>query len=138
MDPELLGQVFVNLVLNALEAVGESGCVTIEAECIEAPGAASIPYRPVETAGDPWVDVQRFAVVRVSDTGPGIGEDERDRIFHPFFTTKTHGSGVGLAVAKKIVGSHRGMIDVTSAPGEGAEIVVRLPMVERAAEELNS
>jgi signal transduction histidine kinase len=135
MDPDLLGQVFVNLVLNALEALGESGCVTVAAACIEAPGAASIPYRPLATASDPWIEVQRFAVVRVSDTGPGIGEEERDRIFHPFFTTKTNGSGVGLAVARKIVGSHRGVIDVVSAPGQGAEIVVRLPMVERAAED---
>jgi len=106
-----------------------------EAERVDAPGAASIPYRPSETAGDPWGEAQHFAVVRVSDTGPGIGEKDRERIFHPFFTTKEHGSGVGLAVAKKIVGSHRGMIEVTSAPGEGAEIVVRLPMVERATED---
>lgn len=135
MDRALLRQVFENLILNALEAVGEAGRVTVEAECVEAPGAASIPYQPSETAGDPWGEAQHFAVVRVSDTGPGIGEKDRDRIFHPFFTTKEHGSGVGLAVAKKIVGSHRGMIEVTSAPGEGAEIVVRLPMVEPATEE---
>jgi signal transduction histidine kinase len=135
MDRELMRQVFVNLILNALQAVGESGRITVSAECIEAPGAASIPYRPSEGRGDPWGDVQRFAVVRVSDSGPGITDEDRDRIFHPFFTTKRDGSGVGLAVAKKIVGSHRGMIDVTSAPGEGAEIVVRLPMIERVAED---
>jgi signal transduction histidine kinase len=135
MDGALLRQVFENLVLNALEAVGDSGRVTVEAERVDAPGAASVPYQPSETAGDPWGEAQHFAVVRVSDTGPGIGEKDRDRVFHPFFTTKEHGSGVGLAVAKKIVGSHRGMIEVTSAPGEGAEIVVRLPMVERATED---
>jgi len=135
MDRELLGQVFVNLILNALEAVGESGRVTIEAERIDGPGETSIPYRPVEGVGDPWGDARQFVVVRVSDTGPGISEEDRDRIFHPFFTTKAHGSGVGLAVAKKIVGSHRGMIDFTSVPGEGTEIAVRLPMVERTAED---
>jgi signal transduction histidine kinase len=135
MDRALLRQVFENLILNALEAVGDDGGVTVEAERVDAPGAASIPYQPSETAGDPWGEAQHFAVVRVSDTGPGIGEKDRDRIFHPFFTTKEHGSGVGLAVAKKIVGSHRGMIEVTSAPGEGAEIVVRLPMVEQATED---
>jgi signal transduction histidine kinase len=135
MDRELLGQVFVNLILNAFEAVGETGRVTVEAGRIDAPGVASIPYPPAGAAGDPWAEVQHFAVIRVSDTGPGIGEEDRDRIFHPFYTTKEHGSGVGLAVAKKIVGSHRGMIDMASAPGGGAEIVVRLPMVERAAED---
>ena len=62
---------------------------------------------------------------------PGIDPDDLDRIFQPFFTTKRQGSGVGLAVVKKIVGSHRGIIDVSSAPGEGAEIVIRLPMAGR-------
>jgi signal transduction histidine kinase len=135
MDRALLLQVFENLILNALEAVGDTGRVSVAAERVEAPGAASIPYQPSETPGDPWGEVQHFAVVRVSDTGPGIGEEDRNRIFHPFFTTKEHGSGVGLAVAKKIVSSHRGTIEVASAPDEGAAIVVRLPMVERAAED---
>jgi signal transduction histidine kinase len=135
MDRALLRQVFENLILNALEAVGDTGRVTVAAERVEAPGAASVPYQPSETPGDPWGEVQHFAVVRVFDTGPGIGEEDRDRIFHPFFTTKEHGSGVGLAVAKKIVSSHRGMIQVASAPDEGAEIVVRLPMVVRTAED---
>jgi signal transduction histidine kinase len=138
MDAGLLRQVFVNLLLNALEAVGDSGSITISAGREPAPEAASIPYHPSGPARDPWGDVRQFAVVRIRDSGPGIGEEERDRIFQPFFTTKKHGSGVGLAVAKKIVGSHRGLIDVTSAPGEGAEIVVRLPIVERAAEGMRS
>jgi len=134
MDRALLRQVFENLILNAMEAVGETGRVFIRAESVEAPEAASIPYRPVGAQGDPWGEVQRYAVVRVSDTGPGIGEEDLDRVFHPFFTTKEHGSGVGLAVAKKIVGGHHGTIEVANAPGEGAEIVVRLPMIERATE----
>jgi signal transduction histidine kinase len=138
MDRELLRQVFDNLILNALESVGDTGRVTVEAGRIDAPGAASIPYRPPDSVGDPWGEVQHLAVVRVSDTGPGIPEEDQDHIFHPFFTTKKHGSGVGLAVAKKIVGSHHGMIDVTSAAGEGASIRVRLPMVERASEEQSS
>ena len=135
MDRELMRQVFFNLIVNALEAVGDSGRVTVEAECVDAPAAASIPYRPAGAAGDPWGEVRQLVVVRVSDDGPGICEEDRDRIFQPFFTTKEQGSGVGLAVAKKIVGSHRGMIDVTSTLGEGTEIAVRLPMVERAAED---
>jgi signal transduction histidine kinase len=134
MDRQLLRQVFENIILNAFEAVGGAGRVTVEAERTDAPEAASIPYRPSEPRSDPWGEVQHFAVVRVSDTGPGISEEDRDRMFRPFFTTKKHGSGVGLAVAKKIVGSHRGMIEVTSAPGEGAEIVVHLPMAQRATE----
>ena len=111
------------------------GRVTIDARTTDAPGVASVPYQPSGGEGDPWVDARRYAVVRVTDSGPGIDENDRDRIFQPFFTTKKQGSGVGLAVSKKIVGSHRGMIDVASAPGEGAEIVVRLPMVERVTED---
>ena len=73
--------------------------------------------------------------VRIADSGPGISQELQDKIFNPFFTTKQRGSGVGLAVAKKIVSSHRGSIDVANASGEGAEIIVRLPMVLRAAGE---
>ena len=136
MDQWLLRQVFVNLILNALEAVGEVGHVRIETEEVEAPGVASIPYRPTEAAaGDPWRDVKHFVEVRIADSGSGISQEVRDKIFNPFFTTKQHGSGVGLAVAKKIVSSHRGSIDVANASGEGAEITVRLPMALRAAGE---
>ena len=138
MDRELLRQVFVNLLLNALEAVGESGSVTVRAGREPAPEAASIPYDPSGPARDPWAEARYCAVVRIADTGPGIPAEERDRIFQPFFTTKKHGSGVGLAVAKKIVGSHRGLIDVDGVPGGGAEIVVRLPIVERAVEGMRS
>jgi signal transduction histidine kinase len=132
MDRGLLRQVFVNLVLNALEATGETGRVTVTAEVEPAPDAASIPYSPAGSTGDPWADAREIAVVRVADDGPGIDERDRERVFQPFFTTKTHGSGVGLAVAKKIVGGHRGMIDVARTPGGGAEIVVRLPIARRS------
>jgi signal transduction histidine kinase len=131
MDRSVLRQAFINLVLNALEAVGDRGRVLVEAWTTAAPGAASVPYQQAEGSTDPWSEADGYAVVRVSDSGPGIDPDDLDRIFQPFFTTKQQGSGVGLAVVKKIVASHRGMIDVTSAPGEGAEIVIRLPMAGR-------
>jgi signal transduction histidine kinase len=78
--------------------------------------------------------VRRYAVVRVRDTGCGIPEEHLDKLFYPFFTTKTQGSGVGLPMAKKIVDSHRGLIDVRSDSGRGAEFTVRLPMVESTQE----
>ena len=134
MDRELLRQAFVNLVLNALEAVGKSGRVTVEARVVEAPGAASIPLDPEKAAGDPWSEARRYAFVSVRDTGPGIEAEDLDRVFHPFFTTKEQGSGVGLALAKKLVHDHRGWIEVISAPGQGAEILVHLPMVEARAD----
>jgi signal transduction histidine kinase len=135
MDRSLLRDVFVNLIVNAMEAVGDEGRVQVHAEVIEASRETSIPYRPSGAPGDPWQETEQFAVVRVVDSGPGIGDEECDRIFYPFFTTKNNGSGVGLAMAKKIVGSHRGMIDVDSTPGKGAAFSVRLPMVLRESED---
>ena len=135
MDRKRLRDVFVNLILNAMEAVGDKGTVTVRTDAIEARQEASVPYRPAGGATtDPWQRVEQFVVVRVSDTGAGVAEEERDRIFYPFFTTKERGSGVGLAMAKKIVGSHRGLIDVESSAAAGAEFSVRLPMVVQEAE----
>lgn len=138
MDAALLRQVLVNLLLNALEAVGDrpAGRVAVRTQCLHASGQASVPYRPNSGAhGDPWNAVRRYAVVRVTDNGSGIDEESREHMFDPFYTTKSGGSGVGLAVSKKIIASHSGMIDVVSAPGEGAEIVLRLPMIEQGTEE---
>jgi two-component system nitrogen regulation sensor histidine kinase GlnL len=135
LDRRQLRQVFENLLINAMEAVEEGGLVRIEAETRPAPSAATIPYPMGEERGsDPWQRFDHFAIVRVVDDGPGIGREERDRVFYPFFTTKKQGSGVGLSMAKKIVNSHRGLIDVEDAPGGGALFTVRLPMVLEQAE----
>ena len=130
MDAERLRQVFENLVLNALEAIGTRGAVVVEAEVRHAPRPTSVPYGDRGTGrGDPWGSFDRFAVVRVSDSGPGIADADKGRVFFPFYTTKKQGSGVGLAMAKKIISSHRGLIDVDDAPEGGARFTVRLPMV---------
>jgi PAS domain S-box-containing protein len=110
LDRELLQQAFVNLILNAIEACADGGRVSVEARWA--------------SAGQ---DGTGFAVVRVADTGPGVPSGERDQIFFPFYTTKRNGSGVGLALARKIVTAHGGVIEVRDAPGGGAEFVVRLP-----------
>ena len=65
-------------------------------------------------------DNGRFVVIRIRDTGRGITPEAMERLFFPFFTTKPGGSGIGLAIAKKIVDSHQGMIDVESEAGVGA------------------
>jgi signal transduction histidine kinase len=72
-------------------------------------------------------------VISVGDNGPGVPEAVRDRIFYPFFTTKSHGSGVGLATAQKIAASHGGTLEFESPPGGGAVFRVRLPTEGRAA-----
>ncbi len=135
MDREQLRQVFENLFLNAMEAMGDKGRLTVDVSRAEAPASAMTPYEPNGPGTtDPWRSFGEFAVVRVSDTGPGIPAENMEKIFYPFFTTKKHGSGVGLSMAKKIVDSHRGLIDVESEPGGGALFTVRLPMVANNAE----
>ncbi|HZN56262.1 MAG TPA: ATP-binding protein [Candidatus Polarisedimenticolaceae bacterium] len=134
MDRGQLRQVFENLFLNAMEAMGETGVLGIDVGTIPAPASGTTPYRPAG-ARDARSAFDAYAVVRVSDTGCGVPADHLDKLFYPFFTTKTHGSGVGLSMAKKIVDSHRGVIDVASRPGAGTVFTVRLPMTAWASVE---
>jgi signal transduction histidine kinase len=135
MDRGQLRQVFENLFLNAMEAMGDRGELTVETSVVPAPASASTPYRPEGTSPNPWQSFERYVVIRVSDTGPGIADENLDKLFYPFFTTKKQGSGVGLSMAKKIVDSHRGVVDVESRPGGGAEFTVRLPLAEESRED---
>ena len=135
MDRGQLRQVFENLFLNAMEAMGEAGTLTIEVGRVPAPATGTTPYRPAGAADDGRGPCDTYAVVRVSDTGCGVPPEHLDKLFYPFFTTKAHGSGVGLSMAKKIVDSHRGVIDVASRPGVGTVFTVRLPMTAWASVE---
>ena len=103
-----LREVLVNLILNAFEAMPDGGDLVID------------------TAGeDAW------AVLRVSDTGVGMSEEVRARVFTPFFTTKSAGStGLGLSSAKDLVAAHGGTISVASALGHGATFTIMLPSAE--------
>ena len=135
MDRSLMRQVFENLILNAQEALGQTGRVRITTELFDAPSDTTVPYRPAgDCSSDSWQRVEQFVVVRVADSGPGIEVGDIDKIFYPLFTTKKQGSGIGLAVVRKIVDGHRGLIDVQSVPGQGAEFSVRLPMAQPIGE----
>jgi PAS domain S-box-containing protein len=105
-DASALRQVFLNLILNALQAISETGTVIIETE-----------------ADDSWI------VAKVIDSGAGIAPEVLDQIWTPFFTTKAvgQGQGLGLAVTYDIVEKHRGAITVRSKVGEGTEFIVKLP-----------
>ena len=137
MDRGQLRQVFENLFINAFEAMGPSGRLVIEVGREAAPAAPSTPYRPLG-APDPAEAFDAYCVVRVIDTGTGVAEEHLDKLFYPFFTTKTQGSGVGLSMAKKIVDSHRGVIDVQSKVGVGTAFTVRLPMIGSGSGETHS
>lgn len=107
-SPTELREVLVNLVLNAVQAMPHGGDLSIE------------------TRHDPATGVQMI----VRDTGIGMPDDVRRRIFEPLFTTKgQHGTGMGLAVSYGIIQEHGGTIDVTSAPGEGTTFTLTFPSV---------
>jgi signal transduction histidine kinase len=125
-DRMLLRETFVNILNNAFEAMGAEGTLTVAATLVaglRGPG----PAMPVP--GGAGETPEQCLLVRVSDTGPGIPADLRDRIFYPFFTTKTSGSGIGLAMARKVVESHGGWLDVESEPGRGATFILKIPVM---------
>ncbi len=110
-DREKLRQVFLNLVLNGIQATPGGGRLTINAAEL-----------PAAEGKSPRLEISFV------DNGSGIAAEHLERIFEPFFTTKRGGTGLGLAIAQKIVESHGGSIAVTSAIGRGSSFVVTLPV----------
>lgn len=110
-DPDLLKQVLLNLMSNAIEAMAGGGALSLS--CRKA-------------------DRGRFLEVTVRDTGPGIPPEHLDKVFNPFFTTKESGIGMGLAMAHKIIEAHGGRISVSSRIGEGAAFSVCLPSAQES------
>ena len=122
-DPSQMGQVVLNLITNASEALGEdSGTVTLRT------GVFS-PDDSFRSWHDPAPPVRRPHVfLEVEDTGSGMDEVTMGKIFDPFFTTKFTGRGLGLATVMGIVRSHHGLTRVTTAPGRGTSFCVALPI----------
>jgi two-component system, NtrC family, sensor kinase len=107
VDPGQIQQVVANLIMNATQAMNDGGRVTLSA------GAG-----------------ETEAFLEVSDEGPGIPEQDRERVFEPFYTTKAEGqgTGLGLSVSKSIIESHGGRIELTGAPSGGARFKCHLPL----------
>jgi signal transduction histidine kinase len=112
-DQHQITQVFTNLLMNAYEAMGGKGLVTISADTIRFEDGS---------------DAREAVLVEFADNGPGIPPDVADKVFDPFFTTKAQGSGLGLAIVRKIVDAHDGRIDLRTTPGQGTTIRVTLPV----------
>jgi signal transduction histidine kinase len=106
-------QLFTNLLMNAYEAMGGQGRITIAAERVR-----------LEDGGDG----RDALLVEVADTGPGMPPEVSEKVFDPFFTTKAQGSGLGLSIVRKIVDAHDGRLDLRTAPGQGTTIRVTLPV----------
>ena len=108
VDATQLQQVLVNLVKNAVQAMTTGGTLTLQTG---------------ETNDDVWVSV--------ADTGGGIPQEQINRIFEPFYTTKKKGSGLGLMIVQRIVRAHNGRIELDSNVGRGTTFRVWLPLHER-------
>lgn len=105
-DPDRLNQVFLNLLLNAVQSMEQGGELTVSAENNRADG---------------------MVVISVRDNGCGIARENLSQLFYPYFTTKTGGTGIGLAISQKIISDHKGTIRIDSAPGQGTMVIVELP-----------
>jgi signal transduction histidine kinase len=105
LDARLVRQAILNVAVNAVQAMPRGGRLRVR----------------VRRDGD-------AALLELQDSGAGISEEVRHRMFEPFFTTKASGTGLGLAVVKRIVDGHGGEITVTSPPGGGTVFTVRFPL----------
>jgi signal transduction histidine kinase len=105
VDADQVGQVFLNLVVNAVEAMPEGGTLTIH----------------TRSTGD-------AIVTSFTDTGIGIPPENLEKIFQPLFTTKTKGIGLGLAVSRRLIEANGGTLVVESRPGEGSTFTVTIPV----------
>jgi signal transduction histidine kinase len=116
-DAEQLRRVVINLVGNAIDALEEA---RVERPEIRVSMGENLAGSEV------WV--------RISDNGLGIADDIRDRIFDPFFTSREAGTGLGLALCRKIIDNHGGTIEVDSVQGEGTEFVLTFPKGQPSSE----
>jgi signal transduction histidine kinase len=116
-DSHQLKQVFINIIMNAYEAMNGRGKLTIKTT------RSSYNNQP-------------FVSVSITDTGGGINPAVIDNIFNPFFTTKERGTGLGLAISNKIIINHHGHIDIENTVGKGVTFIVHLPLKNNRKEEL--
>jgi len=118
LDADKVQQSLLNLIMNAIQAMSNGGVLRVLSEW----GASAPEW--AETKGG---DRAGGLLIAVSDTGTGIPEADLERVFEPFFSTREEGTGLGLAVVKRIVEAHRGGVRVESRPGAGTTFSVWLP-----------
>lgn len=114
IDPGQMSQVIQNVILNAREAMPDGGNVTISCR------------NSTKPASDISIGKNSVCVV-ITDNGPGIQPDVIDKLFDPYFTTKSKGTGLGLSICHSIITQHGGSMTVTSEPGAGSKFTIMLP-----------
>jgi signal transduction histidine kinase len=130
-DADLLSQAFVNFFLNAEDAMETGGVLHVTTSIVQ--NRHSVLRRNGNGNGNGVGNGNGHhrgatMVIRIQDTGCGMGDDDLDRIFDPFFTTKSDGTGLGLAVAHGIIEEQGGAISVESRRGDGTAFVIDFPM----------
>ncbi len=110
-EPGKIHQVFMNLILNSIQAFTDGGEITLSCSRIEK-------------------RKKSYGLFSVKDNGPGIPDKIKERIFDPFYSSKSKGSGLGLAIAATIIDQHKGFIEVSDNPGGGARFDVFLPLAK--------
>jgi len=111
VDHKQIQQVVLNITLNAVQAMKEGGILTVETDRFQ------------DESGD-WIRIQ------IADTGPGIPPEVLKKIFTPFFTTKTQGTGLGLPICRQLMENNGGSLDVLSEAGQGTRFVLLLPVLD--------
>jgi two-component system sensor histidine kinase FlrB len=122
LDKGLIRQALINILLNSVQAMPEGGeiSVTLRPETEAA--------TPVAGARDDGIGPGDFVEIVIRDSGTGMDEETRTRLFEPFYSTKDRGTGLGMSITAGIVQAHKGSIRVESAKGKGTEFVIKLPM----------
>ncbi len=105
LDEEHVFRAILNIITNALQALGDEGKIVLRTSRID-----------------------NFVVIQIMDNGDGIPEENLEKIFEPLYTTKAKGTGLGLAIVKEIIDEHKGSIEVESKVGEGTTFTIKLPL----------
>lgn len=118
VDGKQLQQVFFNIIINAIQAMKEGGTLVLQTDLVGEQSKPSVR-------------------VLIGDSGPGIKPEDLERIFTPFFTTKTQGTGLGLAICRQLVEQQGGTIEISSRLNEGTRVVIDLPVGKEAVPDMN-
>lgn len=142
LDPDLLAQAFLNVVLNAAQVMTDGGTLTVRCRWLDAEAdrtatpSTERDHRETGEAGRATTSAAAGAAaargleIAFLDTGPGLSDEAKAHLFHPFYTTRKEGTGLGLAIVHKLIQDHGGTVHAENRPEGGAAFVFTLPLPE--------